>query len=258
MLEGMSTPVSDAGPAERAPASAPVIAFFDVDNTLLRGASVYHLGRTAWKRGHLGWRDLTRFAWQQARFTSVGENHQHQLAVRDRALELIAGHSVAELDEIAEETYDSSLADLMHEQVVARAHDHIAQGHEVWLITATPHACARVIAERLGLTGAMGTHIESVDGIFTGALVGSVMHGPHKAEAAARLAAEKGAELADCWAYSDSRNDIPLLELVGHQQVVNPDAALARYAGARGWPVMRDRPRSSRRRRRDASSNPAP
>jgi len=253
MLVEMSTPVSNAGPAERAPTPAPVIAVFDVDNTLVRGASVYYLGRTAWKRGHLGWRDLARFAWQQARFTSVGENHRHQLAVRDRALELIAGHSVAELDEIAEETYDSSLAALMHEQVVARARDHIAQGHEVWLITATPHACARVIAERLGLTGAMGTQIDSVDGVFTGALVGFVMHGPHKAEAAARLAAEKGVELGDSWAYSDSRNDIPLLELVGHQQVVNPDAALARYAHARGWPIMRDVPRASRRRFGDAS-----
>lgn len=246
MLGGMPTPVSDAGPGERAPASAPVLAFFDVDNTLLRGASVYHLGRIAWKRGHLGWRDLSRFAWQQARFTSVGENHRHQLAVRDRALELVAGHSVHELEQIAVETYDRYLHDLLLPAVVDRARAHLDEGHEVWLITATPEACAAVIAERLGLTGAIGTRIESVDGIFTGALLGPVMHGAHKADAAGRLAGEKHVRLADCWAYSDSRNDIPLLELVGHQQVVNPDAALARYAQARGWPVMHDRPRASR------------
>lgn len=248
MLVGMPTPVSDAGPGEHPPAPAPVLAFFDVDNTLLRGASVYHLGRIAWQRGHLGWRDLSRFAWQQARFTSVGENPRHQLAVRDRALELIAGHSVAELEEIAVETYDRHLSGLLLPGVVERALAHLAQGHEVWLITATPEACARVIAERLGLTGAIGTRIESVDGVFTGALLGPVMHGGHKADAAARLAGEKHVRLADCWAYSDSRNDIPLLELVGHQQVVNPDAALARYAQARGWPVMHDRPRASRPR----------
>lgn len=247
MLVEMSTPDNDAGPVEPAHDSAPVIAFFDVDNTLLHGASVYHLGRIAWKRGHLGWRDLSRFAWQQARFKSVGENHQHQLAVRDRALELIAGHSVLELEAIAVETYDTYLHALLLPQVVARAHEHLAQGHEVWLITATPEACARVIAERLGLTGAIGTRIESVDGVFTGALLGPVMHGGHKADAAGRLAGEKSVRLADCWAYSDSRNDIPLLELVGHQQVVNPDAALARYATARGWPIVRDRPRASRR-----------
>ena len=251
MLVGMPTPVSDAGPGEHPSAPAPVLAFFDVDNTLLRGASVYHLGRIAWRRGHLGWRDLSRFAWQQARFTSVGENHQHQLAVRDRALELIAGHSVAELEEIAVEAYDVYLSRLLLPAVVARAHEHRAQGHEVWLITATPEACARVIAERLGLSGAIGTRIESVDGVFTGALLGPVMHGGHKADAAALLAGDRGVRLADCWAYSDSRNDIPLLELVGHQQVVNPDAALARYAQARGWPVMHDRPAASRRLSRE-------
>ncbi len=242
MLGGMSAPDNDAGAAENASDARRAIAFFDVDNTLMRGASVYHLGRVAWQRGHLGWRDLSRFAWQQARFTSVGENHQHQLAVRDRALELIAGHSVVELEEIAVETYDKYLHALLHRTVVARALDHLERGDEVWLITATPEACARVIAERLGLTGAIGTRIASVDGVFTGALLGSVMHGSHKADAAGRLATEKDVQLADCWAYSDSRNDIPLLELVGHQQVVNPDAALARYATARGWPIMRDRP----------------
>ncbi len=245
MLEGMSAPDDDAGAAVRSHASRPVIAFFDVDNTLMRGASVYHLGRVAWKRGHLGWRDLARFAWQQARFKSVGENHRHQLAVRDRALELVAGHSVLELEAIAVETYDKHLHALLHPKVVARARDHLEQGHEVWLITATPEACARVIAERLGLTGAMGSRVESIDGVFTGALLGPVMHAGHKADAAGRLAGETGVRLGDCWAYSDSRNDIPLLELVGHPQVVNPDAALARYAAARGWPVMRDRPSAS-------------
>lgn len=247
MLVGMRTPVSDAGPAEHEPESAPVLAFFDVDNTLLRGASVYYLGRVAWKRGHLGWRDLSRFAWQQARFTSVGENPRHQRAARDRALELVAGHTVLELEAIASETYDTYLHSLLLPDVVDRAREQLAQGHEVWLITATPEACARVIAERLGLTGAIGTRIESVDGVFTGALLGPVMHGGHKADAAARLATQSGARLDDCWAYSDSRNDIPLLELVGHQQVVNPDAALARYAAARGWPIMHARPRASRR-----------
>lgn len=247
MLVTMSTPDTDAGLADRARDAAPVIAFFDVDNTLLHGASVYHLGRVAWKRGHLGWRDLSRFAWHQARFKSVGENPQHQLAVRDRALELVAGHSMFELEAIAVETYETYLQSLIMPKVLARAREHLEAGHEVWLLTATPDVCARVIADRLGLTGAIGTRIESVDGVFTGALLGPVMHAGHKADAAGRLAGEKSVRLSDCWAYSDSRNDIPLLELVGNRQVVNPDAALARYAAARGWPVLRDRPRASRR-----------
>jgi len=242
MLVTMSTPDNDAGAAQQPSDSPRVIAFFDVDNTLVHGASIYHLAKVAWRRGYVKWRDLSRFAWQQARFKSVGENYRHQHSARERALELVAGHTEQELQELAIETYDAHLHALMMPNVVARAHDHIAQGHEVWLITATPEACASVIALRLGLTGALGTRVESVDGVFTGALLGPVMHGGHKADAAARLAGEKGIRLSDCWAYSDSRNDIPLLELVGHQQVVNPDSELARHAVARDWPIMRDRP----------------
>ena len=242
MLVWMSTPVSDAGPAERAPDPARVIAFFDVDNTLVRGATVYHLGKSAWKRGYIGWRDIARFAWQQARFIAVGENHRHQLNVRDRALELVAGHTEAELEQLAAETYHERVERLLLPETVAMAQEHMAKGHEVWLITATPQGFASMLAQRLGLTGAIGTRVESIDGVFTGALHGHVMHGAHKADAAAFLANERGAPLADCWAYSDSRNDIPLLELVGHRMVVNPDAALERYARARGWPILRARP----------------
>jgi phosphoserine phosphatase len=95
-----------------------------------------------------------------------------------------------------------------------------------------------VIATRLGLSGALGTVLEEVDGVFTGALRGEFLHGEGKAMAAAGHAADIGANLEDCWAYSDSRNDIPLLELVGHPVVVNPDHILRRHAERRGWHVM--------------------
>lgn len=238
MLKGMPSPLSNDASGNR----APVIAFFDVDNTLMRGASIYHLGRAAWRRGFVGWRDIARFGWHQARFIAVGENQRHQLTVRDRALELVAGHTEAELAIIAAETYDDRVAPLLLPDTVALAQRHLARGHEVWLITATPEGFATIMAERLGLTGAIGSRIESIDGVFTGRLLGPIMHGAHKADAAAALAAEKGVQLSDCWAYSDSRNDIPLLELVGNRTVVNPDAALARYARARGWPVLHARP----------------
>jgi HAD superfamily hydrolase (TIGR01490 family) len=241
MLVVMRTPDSDAGHDEHAPTPAPVLAFFDVDNTLVRGATIYHLGKAAFNLGYLGWRDLARFAWQQARFIRVGENHRHQLRARDRALELVAGRTEAELQKLSAQTYDGRVVHLLLPATLALTRKHLAQGHEVWLITATPDTFAAVIAQRLGLTGAIGTRVEAIDGVFTGALQGHVMHGRHKADAAAQLALERGARLTDCFAYSDSRNDIPLLELVGHQTVVNPDAALLRYATARSWPVVRTR-----------------
>ena len=108
----------------------------------------------------------------------------------------------------------------------------------MWLISATPWEIGDLIARKLGLTGALGTRIEAVDGVYTGNLVGHVLHAERKAVAARELAEQLGADLADCWAYSDSRNDIPLLELVGHRVVVNPDASLARHAREHDWPVL--------------------
>jgi HAD superfamily hydrolase (TIGR01490 family) len=222
-----------------APAQPPSIAFFDVDNTLMRGASLYYIGVGAWRRRFITVRDILSFGWKQARFVAVGENRAHLDSVRERALEVVVGHRRDELICLSYQIFDTRLAARLWPETVAVAHEHLALGREVWLISATAQEVAEVIAERLGLTGALGTVLESVEGVFTGALLGPMMHGEQKAEAATRRAAESGVELADCWAYSDSHNDIPLLNVVGHPVAVNPDATLSRYAAARGWPVMR-------------------
>jgi phosphoserine phosphatase len=107
----------------------------------------------------------------------------------------------------------------------------------VWLVTAAPVELGRIIAARLGLTGALGTVAEIQHGIYTGRLVGDLLHGPAKADAIHRLAAAEKLNLTRCSAYSDSANDIPMLATVGHPVAVNPDAALRRVARDRGWEV---------------------
>lgn len=225
-------------PSADAAVGKPIIAFFDVDNTLMRGASIYHVGREAQRRGYLSLRDVLRFGWQQAHFLAVGENLKHLHNIRERALGLAAGHSVAEVSELAEKIFDDAIKKRLWPETVGLTQEHLSKGHEVWLITATPTVVAGVIARRLGLTGALGTELAEEDGRFTGELMGSVLHGPQKAVAARALSESKGAELADCWAYSDSRNDIPLLELAGNRVVVNPDATLLRHARSNGWAIL--------------------
>ena len=83
----------------------------------------------------------------------------------------------------------------------------------------------------------LGTVSEVVDGAYTGNLVGAVLHGPEKAIAVRALAEREGIDLAASSAYSDSANDLPLLECVGLPHVVNPDRRLKRIARQRGWPV---------------------
>ncbi len=117
------------------------------------------------------------------------------------------------------------------------AQSHLDAGQRVWLISAAPVEIGRVIAARLGLTGAIGTVAEIADGAYTGRLVGELMHGPAKADAVVQLAAAAGLDLARCTAYSDSSNDLPLLSAVGRAVAVNPDGALRQQARQHGWEI---------------------
>jgi len=90
----------------------------------------------------------------------------------------------------------------------------------------------------MGLTGALGTTAEHTDGVYTGRLKGDLLHGPAKAEAVRALVFEHGFDLAHCFAYSDSYNDLPLLSLVGHPCAVNPDSRLRAYAEEQDWQVQ--------------------
>ncbi|WP_026162939.1 HAD family hydrolase [Kribbella catacumbae] len=120
---------------------------------------------------------------------------------------------------------------------VDNTQQHLDAGERVWLVTAAPVEVARLLARRLGLTGALGTIAESRDGVYTGHLVGDILHGPAKAEAVRALAAHEGLDLALCAAYSDSVNDLPMLGLVGNPCAINPDARLRRHAEVAGWRV---------------------
>lgn len=211
-------------------------AFFDLDNTVMQGAALFHFGRGLYKRKFFETRELAKFAWQQAWFRLAGvEDPEHMQEARDSALSIVKGHRVAELQSIGEEIYDEYMAERIWPGTRALAEAHLDAGQKVWLVTAAPVEIAQVIARRLGLTGALGTVAESVDGVYTGKLVGEPLHGPAKAEAVRALAAAEGLDLTRCAAYSDSHNDIPMLSLVGHPYAINPDSKLRRHARELDW-----------------------
>lgn len=225
-----------------APSEFPVLgdphaaAFFDLDNTVMQGAALFHFGRGLYKRKFFHKRDLVRFAWQQAYFRMAGsEDPEHMQEARDSALSIVKGHRVEELMSIGEEIYDEYMAGKIWPGTRALAQAHLDAGQRVWLVTAAPVETATIIARRLGLTGALGTVAEHVNGVYTGRLVGEPLHGPSKAEAVKALAAAEGLELIRCAAYSDSSNDIPMLSLVGHPYAINPDSRLRKHARAQGW-----------------------
>lgn len=242
--EALEAGATEVTPAEEKPAEPefPVAgderaaAFFDLDNTVMQGASLFHFGRGLYKRKFFERRELTRFAWQQAYFRIAGtEDAGHIQDVRESALSIVKGHRVAELMSIGEEIYDEYLAGRIWSGTRALAQAHLDAGQRVWLVTAAPVETATIIARRLGLTGALGTVAESVGGVYTGRLVGEPLHGPAKAEAVRALAAAEELDLDRCAAYSDSHNDIPMLSLVGHPYAINPDTKLRKHAREHDW-----------------------
>ncbi|PYF99562.1 HAD-superfamily subfamily IB hydrolase, TIGR01490 [Georgenia satyanarayanai] len=229
---------------------AVVAAFFDVDNTIIRGASAYHLARELYRRDFFGLRDIAFFAGHSVRYFLLGEDVRRIAAVRSRALGIVRGRTVAEIISIGEEVYDQVLANKIFPGARALIEEHLAAGHEVWLVSATPAEIADLIAGRLGATGALGTIAEHEDGVYTGELRGNMLHGEGKKANVLALAQERGIDLARSHAYGDSVNDIPLLSTVGSPCAINPEPRMRLHAVDAGWPV-----RDFRRRRRDVKKD---
>jgi len=213
-------------------------AFFDVDNTMMQGASIYWLARGLAARKYFTAGDLARFAFQQLRFRMLATEHAGDMSQSKAiALAFIEGWRVEDMERLCEEIFDELMAERIWSGTRALAQLHLDAGQRVWLVTAAPVELGRLIANRLGLTGALGTVAEIHGGVYTGRLVGDLLHGPAKAVAIRALAEAEGLDLSRCSAYSDSSNDIPMLATVGHAVAVNPDAALRREARDQGWEV---------------------
>jgi HAD superfamily hydrolase (TIGR01490 family) len=212
-------------------------AFFDVDNTLIKGSALFHAGVGMVRHGVVTRRDIARHAHQHVSYRWRGEHAGHLAGVQERALVLCAGLPVADVVALGERVYDERLAGRVWEGTRQLADRHLALGDPVWLVTGAPVELAEIVARRMHFRGALGTVAEVEHGAWTGRLVGEILHGPAKAAAVCALAGRERLDLDACSAYSDSINDLPLLELVGFPHAVNPDRRLRNIAAARGWPI---------------------
>jgi len=221
-----------------APVQLTSAAFFDLDNTVMQGASLYYFARGLAARRYFTTGDLVRFGWKQVRFRLLAHEHAGDISeAREAALAFIAGWKVEDVRRLSEEIFDELMRERIWAGTRALAQAHLDRGEQVWLITAAPVELGQVIAEHLGITGALGTVAEARDGVYTGHLVGEMLHGAAKETAVRALAAAEGFDLARCYAYSDSVNDLPMLRAVGHPVAVNPDASLRRHARAHDWQI---------------------
>lgn len=214
------------------------VAFFDVDNTILRGSSLFFLGRGMYQRGFFTKREISAFVLANIRYQMTGKENKAEIdRIQSAACEFIAGHNVKDLHTVGLEIYDQYVSPALWAGTIEIANQHLKAGEEVWLVTATPMDMAKLIADRLGFTGALGTQAEVKNGIYTGKMLGMLLHGKEKAIAIQQLAQVEGIDLSQSYAYSDSHHDIPLLEAVGYPRAINPDTLLQIRAIRDNWPI---------------------
>ena len=214
------------------------VAFFDVDNTLLKGSTLFFLGRGMYQRGFFTKKDISAFVLANLRYRLTGKENKDEITrFQNAACEFIKGHNVIEIEKIGQEIYEEYVSPAIWQGTVEIAQEHLSKGEEVWLVTATPLDMASLMVKRLGFTGALGTKAEIENGVYTGKMIGNLLHGREKALAIVELANQNGFSLEKCYGYSDSHHDIPLLEAVGSPRVINPDTLLRIRAYRDNWPV---------------------
>ena len=212
-------------------------AFFDLDKTILAKSSSLAFARPFYKGGLIGRADVLKSAYAQFTFLSSGADHDQMEAMRHYMSELVKGWDVEQVRRIVSETLDEIVDPAVYEEAVDLIEEHKEEGRDVIIISSSGTEVVEPIGERLGVDRAIGTQVEIVDGKYTGEIL-FYAYGEGKADAMRALATENGYNLADCYAYTDSMTDLPMLEVVGHPVCVNPDAPLRRVAVERGWPVV--------------------
>lgn len=213
-------------------------AFFDLDRTVIARSSTLALAGPLRKAGLVKRRTLLRAVMGQAVYRVAGADRQRIDRVRDHLTDLSKGWKAARIRQLVQEAIDEVISPLIYAEAIVLMDDHRREGREVVIVSAAPEDVVRPLARHLGVDHVIATR-STLDqaGRYTGELA-FYATGPDKARAAGELAERWGLDLEQCFAYSDSVDDLPMLETVGHPVAVNPDRALKQQAEERGWPVV--------------------
>ncbi len=214
--------------------SSKVGAFFDVDKTILAENSGTLYLRALYERGEVDGRFVLQnlISYLQYKVNLLDIERFTEKTVRQ-----FEGRSESALFAEAGEWFDEYCLPSIYAEARARIAEHQAQGHVVALVSGATKYVVEPLARHLGIDHTMHTHMEVVDGTFTGRVVQPVCFGEGKIYWLQQLIESQGLDLAKSWFYTDSITDLPLLDLVGHPVAVNPDPLLYREARKRRWPV---------------------
>jgi HAD superfamily hydrolase (TIGR01490 family) len=213
-------------------------AFFDLDKTVIAKSSLVALGPELHARGLLHRRTLVRAGIGQLWFQRFGADEKRLHKVREMVLKITRGWDQDEVRKMVKETISEVIEPLLYAEALELIDYHLAQGHEVYLVSSAPAEIVEPFAELLELTGAISSKaLIDENGKFTGEMA-FFAQGENKAVAIRELAIERGIDLLESYAYSDSETDVPMLEAVGHPFAVNADRTLSKIAHERRWPLL--------------------
>ncbi len=212
------------------------VAYFDMDRTLLLGYSAVSLVLEGVRKRHPGMRRVARQV--IANIDNRGGGDQY-VSVYHRVLHAFAGLEEDALIDLGQTAFDRHLAASIYREARQIVRHHQALGHKVVIVSAATRYQVQPVAEALGVDDFCCTELCVADGVLTGDVKGELCYGEGKVTAARKMAMRYRARLDYSWFYSDSKDDLPLLQRVGHPVTVNPSSPLADYAVEVDWPVLR-------------------
>lgn len=213
-----------------------VAAFFDLDKTIIATSSAYVYGKEFLNSGLISPTTALYLSLAKASYMFTGHSSEQLDNTRDQLTSIIRGWDVAQISQIAREALSTTVTPTIYAEARELIQGHLTLGHDVIIVSASATVIIAPIAEELGVTTVIGTILSEKDGKFTGDIE-FYCKGEAKAMALQRLAIERGYDLQQSYAYSDSITDLPMLEAVAHPVAVNPDRALRKYAQEHGFEI---------------------
>ncbi len=217
--------------------TAPIAAFFDLDKTIIAKSSTLAFSRPFFDEGLINRRAVLKSSYAQFLFLLTAADHDQVDRMRRHVTQMCTGWDVEQVRSIVGETLHDIVEPLVYAEAAELIAGHRARGHDVVIVSASGVEMVEPIGEMLGVSTVLASRMQVDDGHYTGEM-DFYCYGDAKVTAMQELADRAGYDLTQCFAYSDSVTDLPMLDAVGHPTAVNPDRALRRAASSRGWPVV--------------------